>query len=120
MIIILAVGLLYLLTFFVGSYFALFFNILFSVIIAIFLKRDINKRGMLKYYLLSTIVVVIMLVFNDGVFKGIFDIFKKVNIIEFTASLILIYILGYAIEFISEEYRLYSAKTKKEMKKRRS
>ena len=98
-ILILAIGIL-ILSF--GSLFSLFANIVLVVALAILIHRDINKRNMLKYYLISAVATVFMLIFPFRLFIYLFSLLKKANLSELTQALLLIFLVAYLLRLIDK------------------
>jgi hypothetical protein len=95
-----------------GTGFYFFINLILIVILSILIQKDINK-GMIKYFLISTIITVILLIIPA--FIPLLEFLKKAFLVELTAAFIIIYLLAHLFQFIEKKYQ--DTKAKKPSKK---
>ena len=96
---VLILAVLFLLTLFMGTVFQLILNVVLIVLLAIFIKLDIDKKGLLKYYVVSTLIAVTILIFP--VFIPFIELLKKIFLVELTQALLIIYLLAHLLGYIS-------------------
>jgi len=99
-VIIVGIALIYILSFFIGAALQLILNTILITVLVLLIRHDLKNRAMLRYYLYSTIVTVIIFIFGYRTYQTLTALMKKAFLVEITMAFLLIYIFAYIIQFI--------------------